>query len=380
MWKHDRFLEQAGLLILLSLIAGPSFSTSSSFGINYGKIANNLPAPAEVVTLIQSISLTKSKLYDADPLVLRTFGNTGISFLVGIGNEELAALADSSVAMTWVQQNVQTYLPSTDIIGLVVGNEVFSNDDTNQMSQVLPAMKNVYSALTKLNLQNQVVVSTAHSFSVLASSYPPSSGAFNPSIATQFMQPILEFLSQTGAPFMINAYPFFAYKSSPNTVSLAYVLFQDNPGVMDSTTGLLYTNMFDAQMDALYSAMAALGYKNVSILVSETGWPSAGDADEPGATVENAQIYHENLIRHVSSNQGTPLRPNTTMDVYLFALFNEDLKPGPTSERNYGLFKPDGSMVYTLNFSSSTSHFPVSTALQVSIGCCWLLLVLLLRF
>jgi len=33
-----------------------------------------------------------------------------------------------------------------------------------------------------------------------------------------------------------------------------------------------------------------------------------------------------------------------TLEVYLFALFNEDLKPGPTLERSYGLYQPDGTM------------------------------------
>jgi hypothetical protein len=40
------------------------------------------------------------------------------------------------------------------------------------------------------------------------------------------------------------------------------------------------------------------------------------------------------------------------LEVYLFALFNEDLKPGPTSERNYGLFRPDESMTYNVGIST----------------------------
>lgn len=373
MWKHDQFLDHGMLLlaILLLSVAGWAFLPASgmggapaSFGINYGKVANNLPSPADVITIIQSLSITKSKLYDADPTVLRTFGNTGISFIVGTANEDLQYLTNPALAMAWVEENVASYLPATHIIGIVVGNEIFSGTDTTLMGQVLPAMQNVYAALESLNLHHQIVVSTAHSFSTLATSYPPSAGSFDESIANLYMKPILDFLSRTGAPFLINVYPFFAYKDNPTTVSLNYVLFQTNPGVLDDNSNLRYYNMFDAQMDAVYSAISGLGYDNITLLVSETGWPSFGDPDEPGANIANAQIYHENLVHHVTSKKGTPLRPNTSLEVYLFALFNEDMKPGPTSERNYGLFRPDGSPVYSFQFFQQASSASPTFALH----------------
>lgn len=101
-------------------------------------------------------------------------------------------------------------------------------------------------------------------------------------------------------------------------------------------------------MDAVYAAIQGLGYTDVEVKVSETGWPSRGDADEPGATPEYAGTYIRNLLQRIEMKQGTPLRPATPVDVYEFALFNENLKPGPASERNYGLFYPDGTPVYNV--------------------------------
>jgi len=140
---------------------------------------------------------------------------------------------------------------------------------------------------------------------------------------------------------MVNPYPYFGFRAD----TLDFALFKQNDGVLDKGTRLKYFNMFDAMMDAVYSAMKKLGYEDVEIAVGETGWPSAGDENEPAANLENAVSYNGNLVKHLNSGQGTPLMPNRTFETYIFSFFNEDLKPS-ISERNYGLFKPDLSPVY----------------------------------
>jgi hypothetical protein len=160
------------------------------------------------------------------------------------------------------------------------------------------------------------------------------------------MAALLDFLSTATSPFLVNIYPYFAYKEDPSHVPLEYVLFQPTAGVTDTTTGLHYDNMLYAQMDSVYAAIQALGHTDVEVKISETGWPSKGDPDEAGATPQYAGMYMGNLLRRMEMKEGTPLRPAVAVDAFVFALFNENLKPGPASERNYGLFYPDGTPVY----------------------------------
>lgn len=356
------------LFFILSLIAGQILQILSlNLGINYGQIANNLPSPSQVSVLLQSLSINKVKLYDAEPDVLSAFSDSNVEFTIGIGNENVGNMIDPSQARAWIQQNVQSFLPRTKITCITVGNEILSGKDTSLISNLLPAMQSLHGALVSLGLDQQVNITTAHSLAILGNSYPPSSGSFLQNLA-QYIQPLLDFHSKTNSPFLINVYPYFAYKASPDTVSMEYVLFQSNQGVTDPNTNLNYDNMLYAQLDSVYSAIKAMGYNNIDVRVSETGWPSKGDPDEAGATPENAALYNGNLLKRLKMNQGTPLMPNTPISVYVFALFNEDLKPGPTSERNYGLFYPNNTPVYNIGlqgsgspgFSTSTTSFIVT--------------------
>ncbi|KAJ1392487.1 X8 domain [Sesbania bispinosa] len=334
------------LFILLSLSA--SSSEAGSIGINYGRVANDLPPPSKVVELLKTQGLNRVKLYDTDATVLTALANSGIKVVVAMPNELLSsAAADQSFTDAWVKANISGYYPATQIEAIAVGNEVFV-DPKNTTKFLVPAMKNVHASLAKYNLDNSIKISSPIALSSLQSSYPTSSGSFKTELVEPVIKPMLDFLRQTGSYLMVNAYPFFAYSANSDKISLDYALFKENPGVVDSGNGLRYSNLFDAQIDAVFAAMSALQYDDVKITVSETGWPSLGDSNEIGASEDNAASYNGNLVRRVLNGSGTPLRPKDPLNVFLFALFNENQKPGPTSERNYGLFYPTEKKVYDI--------------------------------
>lgn len=317
-------------------------------GVNYGRIANNLPSAVKVVQLLKSQGLERVKVFDSDPSVLKALSGSGIKVTVDLSNELLFSAAKrQSFANLWVQRNVAAYHPSTQIEAIAVGNEVFV-DPHNITKFLVSAMKNIHAALVKYNLHSSIKVSSPIALSALQSSYPASAGSFRPELVEPVFRPMLDFLRQTGSYLMVNAYPFFAYESNSDVISLDYALFRENPGVVDAGNGLRYFSLFDAQIDAVFAAMSALKYDDIEMVVTETGWPSKGDENEIGATLQNAAAYNGNLVRRILTGGGTPLRPKSNLTVYMFALFNENLKNGPTSERNYGLFYPTEEKVYDI--------------------------------
>ncbi|KAF5461136.1 hypothetical protein F2P56_020955 [Juglans regia] len=343
-------LRFSDLLLLLSILA---FADGGSIGINYGRVANNLPPPSKVVELLKSQGFDRVKLYDTDSEVLTALANSGISVTVALPNELLSSTAaDQSFADNWVQTNISQFYPATKIEAICVGNEVFV-DPNNTTKFLITAMKNIHASLAKYSLDSAIKISSPVALSALQSSYPSSSGSFKSELVEPVIKPMLDLLRQTGSYFMVNVYPFFAYTANSKDISLDYTLFKQNPGVVDSGNGLRYNSLFDAQVDAVFAALSALKYDDVKIVVTETGWPSLGDTNEIGASKDNAASYNGNLVRRVLTGGGTPLRPQNQLDVFLFALFNENEKPGPTSERNYGLFYPSEQKVYDIALSQA---------------------------
>nr|CAD1828366.1 unnamed protein product [Ananas comosus var. bracteatus] len=233
---------------------------------------------------------------------------SNIQLIVDVPNNNLQSIAsDQSAAANWVKSNVQAHIPGVSFKYIAVGNEVIPG---NQAQYVLPAMKNIYNALSSAGLSGQIKVSTAVS---------------------------------TGAPLLVNVYPYFSYVNNQGSIKIDYALFT-SPGTVVQDGQYGYQNLFDAMVDSLYAALQKAGGSNVNIVVSESGWPSAGGT---AATVSNAQTYNQNLIKHV--RKGTPRKPGP-IETYIFAMFNEDQKPAGI-EQHWGLFKPDGQPVYPIDFS-----------------------------
>ncbi|XVF34634.1 hypothetical protein REPUB_Repub18cG0075900 [Reevesia pubescens] len=337
---------------------------TGTYGINYGTIANNILSPDEVVTLLRAAKIRNVRIYDANHSVLEAFSGTGLEIVVGLPNGNLRDVsASEDHAMNWVRENVLAYLPGTHIRGIAIGNEVLGGSDEFS-SFLLDAVKNVYNAVNKLKLSDEVQITTSHSQAVFANSFPPSSCVFKDNVV-QYMKPLLEFFSQIGSPFCLNAYPFLAYMYNPGQIDINYALFLPTKGANDPKTKLHYDNLLDAQIDAAYAALENAGFGKMEVIITETGWASHGDENEAAATADNARTYNYNLRKRLAKMKGTPRRPKNVVKVYVFAIFNENLKPGPTSERNFGLFKPDGSISYDIGFHGLKSSSAYSSLLSL---------------
>lgn len=343
------------LIVLITCCLGSDRASAATIGVGYGTSGDNLPPPATVVQFLKTLNVTKVKIYNTDANVIRAFANSGMDLSITVPNGDIIHMAtDMTFTQNWVIYNLQPFVPATTITTIAVGNEILTSDtaDTNYL---VPAMLNLHAALVTTGLANTIKVSTPHAFSVLNTSFPPSAGVFRPAYATSVMKPLLDFLAQTGAPFMVNIFPYFSYTFNYNTINLDYALLNANATpVFDNGTGLLYTNLWDAQIDAIVAAMASLGHNDIPIVVTESGWPSVGDPTQVGPSMSNAQTYNNNLVKLVLADppKGTPLRPGVATPTYVFSLFNENLKTGKLTEQNWGMYYPNMSPVYPMSLST----------------------------
>ncbi|XVF26614.1 hypothetical protein REPUB_Repub14bG0033600 [Reevesia pubescens] len=293
------------LLILLLLLAVSSSTADKDpyIGVNIGTDLSDMPHPTQVVALLKAQQIRHVRLYNADRGMLVALANTGIRVMVSIPNDQLLGIGQSnSTAANWVSRNIVAHYPATNITAICVGSEVLTTLP-NAAPILVNAMKFIHSALVASNLDKQIKVSSPLSSSIILDSFPPSQAFFNRSW-NPVLVPMLNFLQSSGSFLMLNVYPYYDYMQSN---------------------------------------------------VTETGWPSKGDSNEPDATIENANTYNNNLTRDVINKTGTPKRPGIAISTYIYELYNEDVKPGPISEKNWGLFDPNGDPIYILRLTGSGS-------------------------
>nr|CAD1832608.1 unnamed protein product [Ananas comosus var. bracteatus] len=286
-------------------------------GVNVGTALSSMPSPTQVVALLKSQQIHYVRLYDADPAMLAALANSGIRVVVSVPNEQLLAVGQSNAtAANWVARNVAAHFPAVNISAIAVGSEVLSALP-NAAPLLIPALRYIHSALVAANLDRYIKVSTPHSSSIILDSFPPSQAFFN-----RTLDPVL-------VPYSIQR------RHPPRLCPLPPP--PPNKEAVDANTLLHYTNVFDAVVDAAYFAMAYLNVTNLPVVVLESGWPHKGDpSTEPDATPDNADTYNSNLIRHVLNSTGTPKHPGVPVPTYIYELYDEDQRPGATSERYWG--------------------------------------------
>lgn len=353
-WKVKLTLSSACCILLLSWLLFAE-RVQAGLGVNWGTQASHKLPPSVVVQMLRNNNIRKVKLFDSDPDTLRALAGSNIEVMVAIPNDLLEAMTDAGHAAAWVQANVARYIfqGGVDIKYVAVGNEPFLRTYNGSfISLTFPALRNIQIALNNANLGNRIKVTVPSNADVLSDSLLPSQGTFRSDISQQMIQ-IVQFLHQNNCPFTVNIYPFISLYDNPN-FPVEYAFFDGN-GASVTDGAKVYRNVFDASYDTLVAALANAGFPDTAIIVGEIGWPTDGFM---AASRQNAQRFNQGFLNHILSNGGTPSRPNTDIEFYLFSLLDEDQKsiePG-NFERHWGIFQYNGVAKYALSIPGSAGN------------------------
>lgn len=337
-------------LLLLFVILG---SCVDGLGVNWGTQTTHQLPPKTIVQMLKDNGISKVKLFDAHQGTMIALAGSDIEVMVAIPNKELLDMNSYDRAKLWVKRNVTRYnfKGGVSIKYVAVGNEPFLKAYNGSfLNTTFPALQNIQNALNEAGVGDSIKATVPLNADVYESpeNNPyPSFGRFRTDILGQMTQ-IVEFLAKNNAPFTVNIYPFLSLYGNDD-FPFNYAFFDGGTPIVDSGTGIQYTNVFDANFDTLVSALKAVGHGDMPMIVGEVGWPTDGDKN---ANNGNAYRFYNGLLPKLAANKGTPLRPGY-IEVYLFGLVDEDAKsidPG-YFERHWGIFRYDGQPKFAMDLS-----------------------------
>ena len=332
----------------------PLLQTVCGIGVNYatGEMQDHIPN-IQGIPLVRTWGVDKLKFFWRDTIQLKYAQDVGIrKVAIAIQNSELDTVASDPNKAFEILQPFQRFDSLIEFI--IVGNEL----DIQLSSKLLPSMRNVQSSIESLGMSAKVTTPFTMGLVGWTKITPPSDTVFEESWVPTLL-PVLDFLKTTNSSFMVNIYPYLQWLNHKDLYDLDYALLRPTNSYTDTNTGLTYDSLFDHEFDAIYYALKAEGYSDLPIVVGETGWPTAGREE---ATILNACIFTNRLIK--SATAGTPARPNVLKQFYLFEAFDEKHKPGPDTERDYGIAFESGDPKYPINWTLGADECPTVRRLK----------------
>ena len=329
---------------MLLLLAVPSLA--HRVGVNFALKLQVQPLANDAAARILKAKfpqITKAKIFDSDAAVIDALRAEGVNEVVlAVPNFQVSDLGSSTstaFADNLVEQVVAPRVALGMKLTVAIGNEPFATWNNLEASLLERAYRNLRASLAARNLATTVKITIPFYFGIMASTYPPTAGAFATS-RTAALTTLATLLFEDSSTFDINIYPFFSHRDNPTQVGLDYALGNEGHTV----GGVTYGGLLQAQVAAVRAALLKLDARFTAaalpIVVGETGWPTAGHAS---ATAANAAVYAKNAV-------------DSGLSMYLFEAFDEKKKSadggagsiGAAVEDNWGIFTEAGAAKYSI--------------------------------
>lgn len=324
-----------------------SVNFPSTVGVNFSNTFQSTPISAkDAAKQIAATGTGMVKMFNyTETDFIEKAKAKGLKIILDVPNDGLKDLSKNTTSA--VVDVVKKY--SDTIIMVCVGNEPLGSWWGGVYNKLLvSAIQNLNKALIAAKVATPLTV--PFNFAIMGASYPPSAGALNSSY-TKIITDVCKVIKNSGGVFMINIYPFLDINSNPKDIKLPYCLFTATSKHWVPDGKYTYKNIFDASYDALYVALKAINYGDLSIVVGECGWPTGPEADYVTATLANATTFNQNLITHCQSGKGTPRVPNKKINCFIFEMYDEDNKsiaPGKF-EKHWGVYDAKGKAKYAIS-------------------------------
>lgn len=119
-----------------------------------------------------------------------------------VPNDHLKQVSTSVVmAERWTRDHVLSHYPSMNITSIVVGHNLLCKDDNDdELSLILPSMKNIHYTLTRWGLHMDIKVSASFSSSCVHQ----QSGRYRDDLGETYIRPLLSFLQNINSSYFVN--------------------------------------------------------------------------------------------------------------------------------------------------------------------------------